>query len=184
MFGGLFDILKKEAGPALSQGERQHPRRNEQNRTRKLKKNCGGHDHKKKSKASTSRTSNGANANNADVGGCPTAGKRKHNKSEPVSNKKLSIQQGDINRAETRWHDELPSAFTGLIWAKRFLVPSDPQFNSLMRTTYVGFEHQPREWASEKDHKKYLSALRVMETSNLFQYDGKCAAIYHTAKVE
>jgi hypothetical protein len=53
-----------------------------------------------------------------------------------------------------------------------------------MRTTYVGFEHQPREWASEKDHKKYLSALRVMEASNLFQYDGKCTAIYHTAKVE
>ena len=98
--------------------------------------------------------------------------KRKRKDSvQALPNQHESGKQKRKHTANTQRHETLPPPFDGYTGSKRFLVPTDPQFNALMQRTYEGFVHEPPTWAADEAHARYLDAQRVMEARQLFQYD-------------
>ena len=53
----------------------------------------------------------------------------------------------------------------------RFLRESDQNFDDLMQTSYKGFALKPSDWFQRSFHDSFQSALRSLESQNVYQYD-------------
>jgi hypothetical protein len=81
------------------------------------------------------------------------------------------VLEGRNKIKDTTREDVKPTPYTSHVGPQKFVSEKDRNFEDVLRTSYIGFVHEPAREVSQAIHKNFLSAFEELERSEYFQFD-------------